>query len=101
MDKLVEEIIKGLFTLPCNLTPNQILIIERVAERLKNHTTFNQMQASRPDRLGDECWFRIGGLWSRGILRHWSMEVGAAIEDAESKRIWFATEISFSTEAPQ
>jgi hypothetical protein len=33
MDKLVEEIIKGLFTLPCNLTPNQILIIERVAER--------------------------------------------------------------------
>jgi hypothetical protein len=110
MNKLVEEVIKELFMLPCNLTPNQIQIIERVAERLKNHTTFNQTQnnnsSSRPDRIGDECWYATwvdtNWWWRRGILIVWvTGDYLALVENTKTKQIEPCSRISFSTEAPQ
>jgi hypothetical protein len=57
-------------------------------------------QPSRPDRIGDECWFIKGDQWRKGFIRAWMPRDGAVIEDIESKRIWYAWEICFSTEAP-
>ena len=62
---------------------------------------YNTTQASRPDRVGDECWFRTGGDWQRGIVRYWIPRDGAAIECVETKRIFYAWEIYFTAEAPQ
>jgi len=64
----------------------------------------NTTQASRPDRVGDECWFRKGGDWQRGILRVW--DVGseysmAIVEDKKTGVAKSVTDISFSTEAPK
>ena len=65
---------------------------------------YNTAQASRPDRVGDECWYRTGGDWQRGILRVW--DVGsecsmAIVEDKETGVAKSTTNISFSTEAPK
>jgi hypothetical protein len=65
---------------------------------------YNTTQASRPDRVGDECWFRKGGDWQRGILRAW--DVGskysmAIVEDKETGVAKSTINISFSAEAPK
>ena len=72
-----------------------------VIHRLREEST---TQASRPDRVGDECWFRRGGDWQKGILRVW--DVGcecsmAIVEDKETGVAKSTTNISFSTEAPK
>jgi len=62
---------------------------------------YNATQPSRRDRVGDECWFRTGGGdWQKGVIRSWIPRDGAVIEDVESKRIFYAWEIYFTTEAP-
>jgi hypothetical protein len=65
-------------------------------------------QASRPDRVGDECWYgawkagKDSWTWRRGILRAWlSSDYFAIVEDAETKRISVYSQISFATEAPK
>jgi hypothetical protein len=74
-----------------------LFVINRLREE-------NTTQASRPDRVGDECWFRTGGDWQRGILRVW--DVGseysmAIVEDKKTGVAKSTINISFSTEAPQ
>jgi hypothetical protein len=65
-------------------------------------------QPSRPDRVGDECWYgawkagKDSWTWRRGILRAWlSSDYFAIVEDAETKRISVYSQISFATEAPK
>jgi hypothetical protein len=75
-----------------------------VIEQMQRDNTSNTAQASRPDRVGDECWYRTGGDWQRGILRVW--DVGcecsmAIVEDKETGVAKSTTNISFSTEAPK
>jgi hypothetical protein len=65
---------------------------------------YNTTQASRPDRVGDECWFRTGGDWQRGILRAWDVGCECSMAIVEDKKTGVAkstTDISFSTEAPK
>jgi hypothetical protein len=68
---------------------------------------YNATQASRPDRVGDECWCGTwergtGIVWRRGILRAWRPGgCPAIVEDAETKKIDYFSRISFSTEAPK
>jgi len=63
-------------------------------------------QPNRPDRVGDECWYSDWNnesryVWRRGILRAWlSGDDFAIIEDCETGRVQYKSEISFSTEAP-
>jgi hypothetical protein len=62
---------------------------------------------SRPDRVGDECWYSNWNndsryVWRRGILRAWlAGDDFAIIEDCETGRVQYKSEISFSTEAPK
>ena len=67
----------------------------------------NAPQPSRPDRIGDECWYsnwltdESRHVWRRGILRAWlAGDDFAIIEDCETGRIEYKSEISFSSEAP-
>jgi hypothetical protein len=74
-----------------------LFVIHRLREENTTHT-------SRPDRVGDECWFRKGGDWQRGILRAW--DVGskysmAIVEDKETGVAKSTINISFSAEAPK
>ena len=67
---------------------------------------YNTTQASRPDRVGDECWYAASNdPYKRGILRAWlggQYEGHAvAVEDAETNAIRYVDYISFSTEAPK
>ena len=68
---------------------------------------YNTTQASRPDRVGDECWCgtwerSTGIVWRRGILRAWRPGgCPAIVEDAETKKIDYFSRISFSSEAPK
>jgi hypothetical protein len=67
----------------------------------------NTIQASRPDRVGDECWYGSweqprGMPWRRGIVRAWVSEnCVAVVEDIETKKVDCYSMISFSTEAPK
>jgi hypothetical protein len=65
---------------------------------------YNTTQASRPDRVGDECWFRTGGDWQRGILRVWDVGSECSMAIVEDKKTGVAKStinISFSAEAPK
>jgi hypothetical protein len=68
---------------------------------------YNTTQASRPDRVGDECWYGtwergVGWKWRRGILRCWVPgDCPAVVEDIEAKKVECYSMISFSTEAPK
>jgi hypothetical protein len=94
--------IEKLFEQDENVAANELRGMLNVIEIMQqqNATT----QASRPDRVGDECWFRTGGDWQKGILRVW--DVGcecsmAIVEDKETGVAKSTTDISFSIEAPK
>jgi hypothetical protein len=62
-------------------------------------------QPSRPDRIGDECWYAASkDPYKRGILRAWlggQYEGHAvAVEDMETNAIRYVDYISFATESP-
>ena len=78
-----------------------VMGLEDIASTIKRLRQESTTQASRPDRVGDECWFRTGGDWQRGIVRYWIPRDGAVIECVETKRIFYAWEIYFTAEAPQ
>jgi hypothetical protein len=75
-----------------------------VIHRLREEST---TQASRPDRVGDECWYgvyeqNVGYSWRKGILRAWCHgDCPAIVEDAETKEIDYFSRISFASEAPK
>jgi hypothetical protein len=78
--------------------------LEDIASAIKRLRQESTTQPSRPDRVGDECWFRKGGDWQRGILRAW--DVGskysmAIVEDKETGVAKSTINISFSAEAPK
>jgi hypothetical protein len=94
--------IEKLFEQDENVAANELRGMLNVIEIMQqqNATT----QASWPDRVGDECWFRTGGDWQKGILRVW--DVGcecsmAIVEDKETGVAKSTTDISFSAEAPK
>jgi hypothetical protein len=69
-----------------------------VIKQLREEST---TQPSRPDRVGDECWYFSNMAWRRGILRAWvSGEDYAAIEAFDTKKIICSYNISFSDKAP-
>jgi hypothetical protein len=77
-----------------------------VVDQMQRDNTSNTTQASRPDRVGDECWYAASNdPYKRGILRAWlggQYEGHAvAVEDVETKAIRYVDYISFSTEAPK
>jgi hypothetical protein len=77
-----------------------LFVIHRLREE-------NTTQPSRPDRVGDECWYgtyekNVGWSWRRGILRAWAAgDCPAIVEDAGTKEIDYFSRISFATEAPK
>jgi hypothetical protein len=78
--------------------------LQSVCEVIEQMQRDNTTHTSRPDRVGDECWFRKGGDWQRGILRVW--DVGskysmAIVEDKETGVAKSTINISFSAEAPK
>jgi hypothetical protein len=74
---------------------------------MQRDNTSNETQPSRPDRVGDECWYgvyeqNVGYSWHRGILRAWAAgDCPAIVEDAETEEIDYFSRISFSSEAPK
>jgi hypothetical protein len=80
--------------------------LEDIASTIERLREENTTQASRPDRVGDECWYGtwergIGWAWRRGILRAWVPgDCPAVVEDVEAKKVDCYSMISFSTEAP-
>jgi hypothetical protein len=62
---------------------------------------YNTTQASRPDRVGDECWYAAtSSTYRKGILRAW-FEDFAIVEDCETNRATQTHDVYFSTEAPK
>jgi hypothetical protein len=62
---------------------------------------YNTAQASRPDRVGDECWYAAtSSTYRKGILRAW-FEDFAIVEDCETNRATQTHDVYFSTEAPK
>jgi uncharacterized coiled-coil protein SlyX len=83
-----------------NLAANLADLVDKIQQMQRDNTT----HTSRPDRVGDECWFRKGGDWQRGILRAW--DVGskysmAIVEDKKTGVAKSTINISFSSEAPK
>ena len=71
-----------------------------VIEQMQRDNTSNTAQASRPDRVGDECWYAAtSSTYRKGILRAW-FEDFAIVEDCETKRATQTHDVYFSTEAP-
>jgi hypothetical protein len=61
----------------------------------------NITQASRPDRVGDECWYAAtSSTYRKGILRAW-FEDFAIVEDCETNRATQTHDVYFSSEAPK
>jgi hypothetical protein len=65
-------------------------------------------QPSRPDRVGDECWYALWDVdngrwdWRRGVLRSWvAGDNPAAVEDIQTGWIEYKSNISFASEAPK
>jgi hypothetical protein len=82
--------------------------LEDIASTIKRLREENTTQPSRPDRVGDECWYsnwltnESRYVWRRGILRAWlAGDDFAIIEDCETGRIECKSEITFSSEAPK
>jgi hypothetical protein len=78
-----------------------LFVIHRLREENTTHT-------SRPDRVGDECWYASwdldNGRWEyrRGVLRSWiAGDNPAAIEDIQTGCIEYKSNVSFATEAPK
>jgi hypothetical protein len=62
---------------------------------------YNTTQPSRPDRVGDECWYAAtSSTYRKGILRAW-FEDFAIVEDCETNRATQTHDVYFSTEAPK
>ena len=71
-----------------------------VIEQMQRDNTSNTAQASRPDRVGDECWYAAtSSTYRKGILRAW-FEDFAIVEDCETNRATQTHDVYFSTEAP-
>ena len=69
-----------------------------VINRLREEST---TQASRPDRVGDECWYAAtSSTYRKGTLRAW-FEDFAIVEDCETNRATQTHDVYFSTEAPK
>jgi len=82
------------------------IVIEAILEMVVKLQRENTTQPSRPDRVGDECWYAASkDLYKRGILRAWlggQYEGHAvAVEDIETNAIRYVDYISFSSEAPK
>ena len=82
--------------------------LEDIASTIKRLRQESTTQPSRPDRVGDECWYldwcgdAKRHVWKRGILRAWAGgDNPAAVEDAETMQIKYRGNISFSSEAPK
>ena len=116
MNGLTAENVDGLVDAINIMHTNCIALEKREAARALADVLFvihrlreeNTTQASRPDRVGDECWYwswlmsESRYVWRRGILRAWlSGDDFAIIEDCETGRIEYKSEISFSSEAPK
>jgi uncharacterized coiled-coil protein SlyX len=86
-----------------NLAANLADLVDEIQQMQRD----NIAQASRPDRVGDECWCgtwerSTGIVWRRGILRAWRPGgCPAIVEDAETKKIDYFSRISFASEAPK
>ena len=86
------------------ISASEIDSIIEMAIRMQNN---NAAQASRPDRVGDECWCgtyekNVGWSWRRGILRAWAAgDCPAIVEDCETNRATQTHDVYFSTEAPK
>jgi hypothetical protein len=78
--------------------------LESLLYAINEMQRYSATQASRPDRVGDECWFRTGGDWQRGILRAWDVGCECSMAIVEDKKTGVAkstANISFSAEAPK
>jgi len=81
--------------------------LENIINAINRLRQSDTTQASRPDRVGDECWYSDWNndsryVWRRGILRAWlAGDDFAIIEDCETGRVQYKSEISFSAEAPK
>jgi hypothetical protein len=74
--------------------------LQSVCEVIEQMQRDNTAQASRPDRVGDECWYAAtSSTYRKGILRAW-FEDFAIVEDCETKRATQTHDVYFSTEAP-
>ncbi len=61
---------------------------------------YNATQPSRPDRVGDECWYAAtSSTYKKGVLRAW-FEDFAIVEDCETNRATQTHDVYFSTKAP-
>jgi hypothetical protein len=81
-----------------------------LVDQMQRDNTSNATQPSRPDRVGDECWYRSWladekrDIWQRGILRVWDIGSEFSIAIVEDKKTGVAkstTGVSFATEAPK
>jgi hypothetical protein len=103
IDKLREAAKQSYFDCEV-ISASEIESIIEMAVRMQNN---NAAHTSRPDRVGDECWYGSwekpkGMPWRRGIVRAWvSGNCVAVVEDIETKKVDCYSMISFSTEAPQ
>jgi len=82
--------------------------LESLLYAINEMQRYNTTQASRPDRVGDECWYfdwcgdAKRHVWKRGVLRAWvGGDNPAVVEDTETMQIKYKGNISFSAEAPK
>jgi hypothetical protein len=82
--------------------------LRSVCEVIEQMQRYNTTQASRPDRVGDECWYALWDVdngrwdWRRGIFRGiCDRSYPFVAEDAITKSLELCLHVNFSSEAPQ
>ena len=104
IDKLREAAKQSYFDCEV-ISASEIESIIEMAMRMQNNNT---TQASRPDRVGDECWYALWDVdngrwdWRRGIFRGiCDRSYPFVAEDAITKSLEFCLHVNFATEAPK
>jgi hypothetical protein len=108
VDHLTEAIEQSIDRYKAGGKKETVGALEDLLYAINEMKRYNTAQASRPDRVGDECWYASWDLdngrwdWRRGVLRSWiSGDNPAAIEDIQTGWIEYKSNISFATEAPK
>ncbi len=104
VDHLTEAINRSIDRYKADGKKEMAGVLEDLVYAVDEMRRYNTTQPSRPDRIGDQCWYCVSDLWRRGVLRAWLGETyeghAVAVEDFETKAIRYVDHISFSTEAP-
>jgi len=100
VDHLAEAINRSIDIYKLNGRKETAGALEDLLCAINEMRRYNTTQPSRPDRVGDECWYAAtSSTYKKGVLRAW-FEDFAIVEDCETNRATQTHDVYFSSEAP-